>query len=506
MSRESLLRPLVLVLIYITIRSGHPVAEPLVKVHDLRTLRALVPIPFAAPGGPGLIAVHPRLSSTVVVSAPQGQFTIVDTNNPGESIFNQINIGSYITCLDMSPSGDYMAFGEADGSVRLWSSPPDVSAIRFNTFQTDVPDGPDILEPPPPIEWTPSTPLSSVGLPLYNDPLLSYLNYDHYGLESSAMFRPVPKIDSTVVNTMRIVDGIGYAPLPKHLKGKRYVVTDRQRGKDRRRIGAPLFRSEQERDAAKKAASGATGLPVPPDSPGTLLASIGARDMPSYYSVQTIQYSKFGIEDFDFGFYNKTPFSGLETHIQNSYANAYLQALHYLTPLRTLAKSHIARDCERENCLLCEAGFLFKMLEDAKGANCQATNFLRAFGNLPRTTSLGLLDKDDSPSSDAAYANLAQNLNRYMLETLIGEAALPGDTENLVQKAINIAAITRTTCNMCGAITERESSSVAADLIYPRKVSCVRQNEESLSDCLNCPLLIRRFQMRQRFRATLLLF
>jgi PAB-dependent poly(A)-specific ribonuclease subunit 2 len=32
---------------------------------------------------------------------------------------------------------------------------------------------------------------------------------------------------------------------------------------------------------------------------------------------------------------------------------------------------------------MCELGFLFRMLEDAKGINCQATNFYKAFGNIP---------------------------------------------------------------------------------------------------------------------------
>jgi hypothetical protein len=84
---------------------------------------------------------------------------------------------------------------------------------------------------------------------------------------------------------------------------------------------------------------------------------------------------------------DKTPYSGLETHIQNSYANAHLQALYYLGPLRRIAKAHIldgAPGCSRENCLLCEAGFLFRMLETAKGANCQATNFLKALGTSER--------------------------------------------------------------------------------------------------------------------------
>lgn len=83
-------------------------------------------------------------------------------------------------------------------------------------------------------------------------------------------------------------------------------------------------------------------------------------------------------------FYNKTRYSGLETHISNSYTNSLLQALHYMQPIRTLAKSHTFEACAKENCLLCEAGFLFRMLEDASGMNCQASNFSRAFGANPQ--------------------------------------------------------------------------------------------------------------------------
>lgn len=106
--------------------------------------------------------------------------------------------------------------------------------------------------------------------------------------------------------------------------------------------------------------------------------------MPKYYRKVEIKYSRFGIEDFDFGFYNKTSFSGLETHITNSYTNSLLQALHYTKPIRTLAEAHTFAPCLKENCLLCEAGFLFRMLGDAKGMNCQATNFSRAFSASPQ--------------------------------------------------------------------------------------------------------------------------
>lgn len=106
--------------------------------------------------------------------------------------------------------------------------------------------------------------------------------------------------------------------------------------------------------------------------------------MPKHYRKVEIKYSRFGVEDFDFGFYNKTSYSGLETHITNSYTNSLLQALHYTGPIRTLAESHTFAACLKENCLLCEAGFLFRMLGDAKGMNCQATNFSRAFSASPQ--------------------------------------------------------------------------------------------------------------------------
>lgn len=56
--------------------------------------------------------------------------------------------------------------------------------------------------------------------------------------------------------------------------------------------------------------------------------------------------------------------------------------MHYLMPMRQLAKSHIATDCPLEHCLLCELGFVVRNLEDAKGTNCHAGNFCKTLGIL----------------------------------------------------------------------------------------------------------------------------
>jgi len=121
----------------------------------------------------------------------------------------------------------------------------------------------------------------------------------------------------------------------------------------------------------------------------------------TYHRVE-IEYSKFGVEDFDFGFvlcsqfliigmdysssrcrfYNKTEYSGLETHILNSYTNPVVQVMHYCLPIRRFAKYHITTNCPREHCLLCELGFVVRMLEDATGINCQSSNFCKTVGVL----------------------------------------------------------------------------------------------------------------------------
>ena len=86
-------------------------------------------------------------------------------------------------------------------------------------------------------------------------------------------------------------------------------------------------------------------------------------------------------------YYNKTQFSGLETHIANSYTNSLLQLLRFTPLVRNVALHHTATTCLYETCLLCEMGFLFDMMEKAEGQSCQATNFLKTFSSIPEGAS-----------------------------------------------------------------------------------------------------------------------
>ena len=221
------------------------------------------------------------------------------------------------------------------------------------------------------------SPLNTIGMPHYTDPLLSNFSTTAYAPASSPFFNPPPPIPEQILNSMKMVDFVGYATMPPELRGKRYVVSARpgagRRATDRgfvdRKQSGPKFLSERDKRRNQS---------VDED----------AGEIPKWYRPVSIKYSKFGIEDFDFSFYNATQYSGLETDIFNSYTNSLLQALHYSAPIRAVAKAHICVGCKREHCLLCEAGFVFRMLEDARGINCQTSNFSRAFSATPQGRSV----------------------------------------------------------------------------------------------------------------------
>ncbi|GAA5946166.1 hypothetical protein JCM3765_000141 [Sporobolomyces pararoseus] len=472
-----------------TMRQGLPLPDPYLKLHDTRFLRPLSPIPFPTP--PALVRFHPRLSGNVVVASADGRVQMLDLKDVSKSTVFQVEASSMLTSMAISSTGEGLAFGDTEGIVHLWSARPDEGDARFCRFEGDV-ELPDPQEPPEQITWRDDTPLNSIGMPYYSTPLLSMLPTSMTEPTKITTSRRPVQIDPQILSTAKTVDFIGYASYPAHLRaaGRRNQVRVAGGAKNAGRVGvdAPMFRSERERAEAK----------LRRDRKGSIAGEKDDEDdeeareedkMPKYYRKVEIKYSRFGIEDFDFGFYNKTPYSGLETHITNSYTNSLLQALHYLPPIRTLAESHTYEACPKENCLLCEAGFLFRMLKDAKGMNCQASNFSRAFGENPQVTALGLIDLENDSSKTTAYSTLIQTFNRYLLEQMTTESSLPpnivptpalllknspfstepGKATPPMAQLVRVDLKSLSTCSNCGAKGERETPANVVDLIYPRR-------------------------------------
>ncbi|WVQ76650.1 PAB-dependent poly(A)-specific ribonuclease subunit PAN2 [Cryptococcus sp. DSM 104548] len=480
---------------------GHPLPDPLIRLYDVRALRPLPPISF--PSGPAFVLLHPTSSSHLVAASQQGMLQTIDMSlGPSATVFQQLDVSSYLTSMALSSRGDYLTFGDADGQLHVWTTQETgenaavdengaLALPPFNGYDGVKPDWPDPVDPPPAVEWTSNTPLNVVGMPYYTEPLLSNFPPACYATSTSPLYNPPPTIPSSVLSTMKMVDFVGYAPNPKELRGKRYVLRatpgaeNRAKGRGRgghRRDSEPRFRSEKDKN-------GKPNLKEDEDGPA------GDGEIPKYYRKVEIKYSKFGVEDFDFEFYNRTQYSGLETDILNSYTNSLLQALHYTLPLRAVATAHICVDCKKEHCMLCEAGFLFRMLEDAKGRNCQASNFSRAFSATSQAYALGLMDDRQNNKSTAPYGSLIQNFNRWLLSSFSTESVIGGETFDIrksdapvdgdvgvgnlsikdgpsaIDQVLGVELTTTNVCKNCGFTSSRDNTLHAVDLLYPKKVN-----------------------------------
>ncbi|KZT28674.1 hypothetical protein NEOLEDRAFT_1224080 [Neolentinus lepideus HHB14362 ss-1] len=445
------------------LRQGRPFLDPLVKIYDLRTFRALPPVPFS--DGPAYINVQPKRQSSIVITSNQGLINIVDVSNPNKAYeFYHLDAPSFITCAAVSPTGSYMAFGDGEGVIHLMTAGDHDGDIPFNGFEGQPVEWADTPEPLPDIAWTDSTPLNSIGLPYYNNMLLS--SWAPQFMTTKPHFPPPAKIPPQVISTMKMSDNVAYAPLPKELKGRRNMVVVGPRRDQARFRSGKLRRQDSE--------------------PETPTVETLPEEIPRVYSKVEIEYSKFGVEDFDFGFFNKTEYSGLETHILNCYTNSMVQLMYYTLPIRRLAKSHITTNCPREHCLLCELGFVARMLEDAKGINCQASNFCKTLGMLAQAqNAIELIDYGrDSP--DMNYAHTIQAFHRFLIDHISSEGNSFPHNPSLLPSAFvgspsspAAAPITQLlgidgknviTCMNCKAVREKENMTHMVDLVYPRKI------------------------------------
>ncbi|KAL2829793.1 PAB-dependent poly(A)-specific ribonuclease subunit pan2 [Aspergillus cavernicola] len=427
---------------------GTPIVDPLVNVYDLKTLSPLPPIPFHA--GAAYVRMHPKLQTTSFVASQTGQLQVVDLMNPNAFKLRQATV-SFMLGIEVSPSAEALAINDAEGSLQLWGSP---AKIHFNEMSKEV-EFADIAPRPPPLDWSPETPLNMIGLPYYHERLLSAWP-SHLVFEVGS---PPALIDQSIIPYLRSGEIGQYAANPK--KTRRYQVENtRALASSEPALIAPKFLSEKARESRPDDAIGDTAGVLA----GAKISGDSEDDPLLKYSNVEIKYSRFGVDDFDFRFYNQTTFSGLETHIANSFTNSLLQLLKFIPLIRNVSLQHAATSCISENCLLCEMGYLFDMLEKANGQNCQATNLLKTFSSFREASNLGLLEEN---LTNKSLSSAIQAINRFFLGQIAQDfrKILP-TSEDLDIRLATIASES-IRCMYCQNEIVRPGNTLVNDLVYP---------------------------------------
>ncbi|KAL5343654.1 ubiquitin carboxyl-terminal hydrolase-domain-containing protein [Aspergillus crustosus] len=430
---------------------AQPNIDPLANVYDLKTLTPLPPIPFHA--GAAYVRMHPKLQTTSFVASQNGQLQVVDLMNPNAFKLRQATV-TFMLGIEISPSGEALAIIDAEGLLQLWGSP---AKIHFNEMSKEV-EFADVSSRPPPLDWSPETPLSMIGMPYYHERLLSAWP-SHLVSEVGS---PPPPMDPSILPYLRSGELGQYAPNPK--KTRRYQVENtRALSTAEPTLIAPKFLSEKAREQSKTKPDDPIG-----DTTGALAGTNISRESEDdpllKYSNVEIKYSRFGVDDFDFRFYNQTIFSGLETHIANSFTNSLLQLLKFIPLIRNASLHHAATSCIAESCLLCEMGYLFDMLEKANGQNCQATNLLRTFSSFREASNLGLFEEN---LTNKSLSSAIQAVNRFFLGQIAQDyrKILP-NSEDLDVRLATIASES-IRCMFCQNEIVRPGNTLVNELVYP---------------------------------------
>ncbi|KAG7286596.1 poly(A)-specific ribonuclease [Staphylotrichum longicolle] len=445
--------------------------DPYVNVFDLKNMTSMKPMPF--PPLAAYVRLHPRMLTTSIVTSQHGQMHVVDIMNPNTSNVRYANVMSFINLFEMAPSGEALAMADTECNIHLWGSP---SKIHFTDMALPI-EMPKAEEPPQMLDWSPDTPLSSVGLSYYREQLFSAWPSDIISDVGAPPAQPDPALLGSLKQTEWGLYG-------RNTRGTRRNQVEDTRTTMRPSMQPPKFLSEKARESAMSysvsaAADSKTEQVHDSTSPNELESL--KPEAPLMYRNLEIKYSKFGVDDFDFGYYNKTQYAGLENHIPNSYANSLLQLMHYTPLLRNMALQHAATACAGDLCLLCELGFVFDMLQKAEGSTCQATNMFKALGATPQAAPLGLLEEETHVPS---LATMSQGLSRFLfdrinheyrsippistgLEQTLFNFPQPPSPDELVSRVLATSAVVTIKCMNCRSETTRPGTAQVNDLMYP---------------------------------------
>jgi PAB-dependent poly(A)-specific ribonuclease subunit 2 len=132
-------------------------------------------------------------------------------------------------------------------------------------------------------------------MPYYREQLLSAWP-SHMIFEVGA---PPPKVDQQFLSSLKAMEWGGYGRNTRHLR-RNQVENTRTAEKSSASLQAPKFLSEKARESANDASQERRISDVADAIGATELSSLKA-EVPVMYRNVEIKYSKFGVDDFDFG-------------------------------------------------------------------------------------------------------------------------------------------------------------------------------------------------------------
>eukprot|EP00835_Amoeboradix_gromovi_P001829 NODE_92_length_21718_cov_0.361950.p3 type:complete len:924 gc:universal NODE_92_length_21718_cov_0.361950:13991-16762(+) len=417
-----------------TLQNSLYTPDPFVTVFDIRTLKVLKVIPFS--GGAVHLKSHPRVSSAFFIGSMDGNLICHDIVNNRSTNCKPLNV---ITAeIDISLSGDCVGAIDNFGSVNIFTSNEDA---KFN-----VPHLSMELEYATYVPFHPVLPTGS-SFSLIEKPIRGPLGFlsDDMSIFTNKKIVP-PPIDPAILKVAKYNNSIGYAPNLNLFKRNQYHF-----GKVEKQDSV-VFHS-QKKNPRKRSVSANSNASSTKDYENK-------KHIPDHYISKHIKYSKFGVEDFDFTVFNQTKHPGLENHIKNCYLNSLLLLYYFIPDFNNFCTNHILAACDSLNCFICELGFLFKMLDTAQGVNCQASNFLMAFSNNPKTSLLHLSEPLDSKK----FHEVIQKSNSFILEQIYVDSSL--NEKKLFEDYFGYKYEISKVCRNCMIEVKSSSLKFVLDLNY----------------------------------------
>jgi PAB-dependent poly(A)-specific ribonuclease subunit 2 len=338
------------------------IADRQLMIFDLRYLKSSAPLETAI--DPMFLRFIPTYSNRICVVSQSGIFQLLEQGSSSvqSPIYGIPSEGASILSFDRSSSSQFLAFGNSNGGVHVFHAVLEDLAFNHYSVETDFTKN----------------------------------NRYHLGPQSELFY---PSSERTIPSQIYIrVDPRGcdpyYAP---PTQAEAWLMPQPDYTKPWFNIPAMTNGEMNERMVKKQDAD-------------------HKQRIQKLYRKVEVKCSKYGVETFDFTYYNKTEFSGLEANVPNAYCNAMLQVLYYLSPLRRTLLNHL---CDKEFCLSCELSFLWHMLDQRTFKACQPTNFLRAFRTIDSAQNMELVfgDTEEVPT-EFNYAPLVELWNTFILEQI----------------------------------------------------------------------------------------